>query len=275
MTDAEIRELATTTDIVRLAMLADDLRRGGHGERVTFVRVAHRSLDDLGGLDQLPASAGELRLTGAPESLGQAVEAVRVALERAPEVPLSAFTFSALAAMAGRSGETPATCLRELRASGLRRLAEVSLDGPEAEVAARLALVREAGLRVGRLGWMVASSDWIGELTAARGIGGVETVAPLPRGTDTGMPATGYEDLKHVALARLVVGADANVQVDWQLAGAKLAQVALTCGANDLDNVPVEEGPDGRGSVLQEVRRNIEAASFTAVERDGTGAARV
>ena len=61
------------------------------------------------------------------------------------------------------------------------------------------------------------------------------------------------------------------VQVDWQRYGPKLAQVALTFGADDLDNVAAsDEAPDGRRRApLEELRRNIEAAGFTAAERDG------
>ena len=59
--------------------------------------------------------------------------------------------------------------------------------------------------------------------------------------------------------------------MDWQRYGPKLAQVALTFGADDLDNVsPVDDAPEGRRRApLEEVRRNIEAAGFTPVERDG------
>ena len=74
-----------------------------------------------------------------------------------------------------------------------------------------------------------------------------------------------------VALARLAAPGIRHVQVDWQRYGPKLAQVALTFGADDLDNVsPSDDAPDGRRrSVVEEVRRNIEAAGFTAVQRDG------
>ena len=61
------------------------------------------------------------------------------------------------------------------------------------------------------------------------------------------------------------------IQVDWLRYGPKLAQVALTFGADDLDEVsPSDESPDGRRRApIEEVRRNIEAAGFVAAERDG------
>ena len=49
------------------------------------------------------------------------------------------------------------------------------------------------------------------------------------------VPTTGYDDVKRIALARLVVDNIASIQVDWTLYGPKLAQVALTVGADDID----------------------------------------
>jgi 2-iminoacetate synthase ThiH len=72
-------------------------------------------------------------------------------------------------------------------------------------------------------------------------------------------------------MARLAAPNIPSIQVDWQLYGPKLAQVALTFGADDLDNVTAsDEAPDGRRRApLEEVRRNIEAAGFQPAERDG------
>jgi aminodeoxyfutalosine synthase len=99
----------------------------------------------------------------------------------------------------------------------------------------------------------------------------IDTINPLPMLLDTVRRTTGYEDVKMVALSRLAAPGIRHVQVDWQRYGPKLAQVALTFGADDLDNVsPSDDAPDGRRrSVLEEVRRNIEAAGFTPVQRDG------
>ena len=50
-------------------------------------------------------------------------------------------------------------------------------------------------------------------------------------------PTTGYDDVKMVALARLAAPNIPSIQVDWPRYGPKLAQVALTFGADDLDGV--------------------------------------
>jgi len=56
------------------------------------------------------------------------------------------------------------------------------------------------------------------------------------------MGASGLDDLRMYALARLIFGRDlVNVQASWVKLGPKLAQVALHCGANDLGGTLMEE----------------------------------
>jgi FO synthase subunit 2 len=56
------------------------------------------------------------------------------------------------------------------------------------------------------------------------------------------MGASGLDDLRMYALARLIFGKDlVNVQASWVKLGPKLAQVALHCGANDLGGTLMEE----------------------------------
>ena len=85
------------------------------------------------------------------------------------------------------------------------------------------------------------------------------------------MPTTGYDDVKRIALARLVVDNVPSIQVDWSLYGPKLAQVALTVGADDVDGVsPEDDLTQGRRRApLEEIRRNIQAAGQDPVERNG------
>jgi FO synthase subunit 2 len=60
--------------------------------------------------------------------------------------------------------------------------------------------------------------------------------------TEKSMGASGLDDLRLYAIARIVFGPDIpNVQASWVKLGIKLAQVALWCGANDLGGTIMEE----------------------------------
>ncbi len=74
-----------------------------------------------------------------------------------------------------------------------------------------------------------------------------------------------------MALARIVVDNVPSIQVDWSVYGPKLAQVALTVGADDVDAVsPLDETTEGRRRApLEEIRRNIRAAGLEPAERNG------
>jgi aminodeoxyfutalosine synthase len=63
-----------------------------------------------------------------------------------------------------------------------------------------------------------------------------------------------------------------SIQVDWPLYGPKLAQVALTVGADDVDGVAAHDpGALGtRRSPLEEIKNNIRAAALEPVERDAS-----
>src|SRR5207244_7496483 len=99
----------------------------------------------------------------------------------------------------------------------------------------------------------------------------IRAFAPLPRQLNPAVPTTGYDDVKRVALARLIVDNIPSIQVDWSLYGPKLAQVALTVGADDVDAVSAEDdmSEGRRRAPLEEIRRNIRAASQEPVERNG------
>jgi aminodeoxyfutalosine synthase len=102
-------------------------------------------------------------------------------------------------------------------------------------------------------------------------VGVIRAFAPLPRLVNPAVPTTGYDDVKRVALARLVVPNVPSIQVDWTLYGPKLAQVALTVGADDVDAVSADDDSSQgrRRAPLEEILRNIRAAGQEPVERNG------
>jgi aminodeoxyfutalosine synthase len=117
-------------------------------------------------------------------------------------------------------------------------------------------------------------SDRVALLTRARdlqaAVGGILAFAPLPRSTSVSAPSTGYDDVKQIAMARVIAENIDSIQVDWRLYGPKLAQFALTTGANDVDGVAaIDPGTLGtRRSPIEEIRGNIRAAALEPIERN-------
>lgn len=86
-------------------------------------------------------------------------------------------------------------------------------------------------------------------------------------------PRTSAEYLKVLALSRLYLDNIPNLQASWVTQGAKIAQVALGFGANDLGSTMIEENVVAAAGVSfrlpkPEMVRLIQAAGFKAVQRD-------
>jgi aminodeoxyfutalosine synthase len=261
---AELTSLAASHDIISIGMLADDLRRARHGATTTFVRVAVTAAE-AGAPVCRPPSAGELRIVGVPVSRAAAIARLREVVAAAAGAPVSGFSLADLEALAGREGVTLRALLEELRAAGLELVAEAPIDRLQ-DPRRSIEEVNIAGLSLARLTVeKLASVDPMPLLKAVaelqRAVAVVRAFAPLPRRVNPAAPTTGFEDVKHVA----------SIQVDWSLYGPKLAQVALTVGADDVDAVSAEdETTEGRRRApLEEIRRNIVAAGQEPVERNG------
>jgi len=274
LTDAELTTLAGTHDIISLGVLADDLRRQRHGTKTTFVRVADVS-SDVGSPVVRPPAAGELRILGVAASRAAAVERVKEVAAAAGGAAVSAFSLADLEELAARESVTLRALLEELSAAGLELVAEAPIDRLQ-NARRSVEEVNIAGLSLARLTVHQApSADPMPLLKAVaelqRAVAVVRAFAPLPRRVNPAAPTTGYEDVKHVALARIVVHNVPSIQVDWSLYGPKLAQVALTVGADDVDAVSAEEeATEGRRRApLEEIRRNIRSAGQEPIERNG------
>ena len=274
LSPGEIADLAGTPDILALGMMADAVRRRLHGDRVTYVRVAACPFDGSF-TDLVPPAAREVRITGAPGSLAVAVTSVGSARAVAGERTVSGFSWPDVESLAARSQKTMVEVLAALRKAGLDALAEVPID-KVADIRAAVTALTHAGFERLRLTCAAASAaDRTALFLQAAAVqdeaGGIEVLNPLPAAVAPMRPTTGYDDVKAVAMARLAAPSIPVIQVDWLRYGPKLAQVALTFGADDLDSVTSsEEAPDGqRRAPIQDVRRNIEAAGFSPVERDG------
>jgi aminodeoxyfutalosine synthase len=267
----EILELAGTPDILPLGMLADALRRRLHGTRVTFLRVATCAFDQSIA-DAAPPAARELRLTGSPETLEAAVAAVRAARSVAGVRTVCGFTWADAERWRDDHGQA---VLKRLREAGLDAIAELPLD-KIADPRTALKALTARGFTQVRLCVAGAPPAERTELLLRAAelqeeFGCIQALDPLPSKLAAYRPTTGYDDVKMVAIARLAAPNIPTIQVDWPRYGPKLAQVALTFGADDIYGVSAsDEAPEGRRRApLEEIRRNIEAAGFQPVERDG------
>jgi aminodeoxyfutalosine synthase len=266
----EIHELAETPDIISLGMLADAVRRRLHGDKVTFVRVATVPFDSRP--TDLPPAAHEVRFTGSGD-LVATLEAVAAVKPIAGHRIVSACSWTDIEAWSGASSVD--SVLSRLKAAGLDALAELPLDllGDPSECVRRL---RDTGFAHLRLTFSKAPMEARTTLLLQAAelqdrLGCIQSINPLSLTLSAFRPTTGYEDVKMVAIARVAAPNIPCVQVDWPRYGPKLAQVALTFGADDIDGVSAsDEAPEGRRRApLAEIIRNIEAAAFQPIERDG------
>jgi aminodeoxyfutalosine synthase len=274
VSDAELSALAAGHDLITLGMLADEARRKRHGTRTTFVRVADVSAE-LGSPVRVPPAAGEVRISGSPLTRVSAAKRIEEVVGAAGRIPVSAFSLADLEQMAAREGVTLRALLEELRGAGLETVAEAPYDQLQ-DPRRSIEEVNIAGLALARLTIRGSQPADIAALMRGvaglqRAVGVIRAFAPLPRSWSASAPTTGYEDVKRVAFARLFVDQVPSIQVDWSLYGPKLAQVALTVGADDVDAVSaLDDAPLGRRRApLEELQRNIRAAGFDPVERDG------
>jgi aminodeoxyfutalosine synthase len=270
---SEITDLAATNDILSLGMLADVVRRRLHGAQVTYLRV------ETWGSDRVPdvaisSAAREIRFTGVPESLDAAVSAVEAAKAVAGERTVAGFSWPDLERLAANGGVPRHEAIADLHAAGLD-VAAIPLD-VVADVEGAIKELVGAGFEQLHLTIEKAPAGertalWLLAAALRRQYDHIQSINPLPTILHTFQPTTGYDDVKAVALARLAAPNVPSIQIDWLRYGPKLAQVALTFGADDLDNVTAsDEAPDGRRrGARPEVGGGREAAPFLPMERDG------
>lgn len=273
ISDSDAQEILESRDLIAIGVRADDIRRTLHGTRTTFVRVFELHVDAPAASRPAGTSAGEFRVVGRPASLDAAIAAVRAAVRVAGGVPVTGFSLVDLLALDGAS--SLAGACRRLREAGLEAIAEAPLDRLD-DPGAAITAARTAGLAVPRLTvHELAPGDRVSLPNRARdlqkAVGGFHAFAPLARSLSIAAPSTGYDDVKQIALARLIAENIQSIQVDWSLYGPKLAQFALTIGANDVDAVAaVDPGILGtRRSPIEEIRGNIRSAALEPVERNG------
>jgi aminodeoxyfutalosine synthase len=294
LSPTELARVAGCPDLPGVGQLGELARKARHGNRVTYLLVlalpgqsgssptippAPEAEQTRGEGEPLElGEAAELRLIGCPESLAEARARVRTVVRSAGSIPVTGFSLAELWRLAGHDLRALAELAAALASEGLESIAEAPLDelGNLRTATSILVAVTRAGLRAPRATLTRAVfSDRLELIHLAaslqRDTGGFTAFAPLPRIDPQDQPSTGYDDARTIALARLICGDIPSIQVDWRLHGPKLAQVAITFGADDIDNVPAISRPElgRRRSSREDIERQIRAAFAEPVPRGG------
>jgi aminodeoxyfutalosine synthase len=272
---ADVERVLASPDLIGIGVLGETQRRRISGDEVTFGRVLEVP---AGSVPTSRSEAGEVRLVSVPASIEAACESVRAAAALAAGVPLTGFSAWDLLVLCGHDHLALADAAHQLKAAGLEAVAACPIDrfSRTEETVDVLRALLHGGLAVRRLTVDFAQlaarldlAERAAEIQAETGA--VRAFAPLPRIDPIETPSTGYDDVRCVAATRLLCAGIERIQVDWPLYGPKLAQVALTYGANDIDGVSAvdsqELGP--RRAPREEIVRQIRAAACVPVERNG------
>ena len=184
-----------------------------------------------------------------------------------PEVHIQAFTCVEIHHLAQLAGKSVEQTLRELMAAGLGSLpgggAEVfsprirqltcerKLSGEGwlevAKIAHGLGLRTNATMLYGHIETVDERLEHLDALRRTQdATGGFLAFIPLafhPKNTEMSEHSntTGINDLKNIAVSRLMLDNFPHIKAYWVMIGPKLAQVALAFGADDMDGTVKEE----------------------------------
>lgn len=274
----QLRELRGL-DVLSLGMRADEVRRAKpNGGVVTYLRVHTLTAPELRDAIHVPREAAEVRLYETPTTMDEALRHVRSLREAAGARRVVAYSLADLEERARGGWGSLTRVLRQLVSAGLSDLAEIPVDRVS-DLWKSMDAVIDAGIAPKRLTVSHPAGDRKEEMLDDVGDWRWQMYAvplrfsPLPRIAPADKPTTGYEDVRMVALSRLAFDDEhrfgqVSIEVDWSLYGPKLAQVALTFGADHLDAVPAtsdaSRGP--RRATVAGVERNIRAAGFEPKE---------
>lgn len=225
----------------------------------------------------------------------QAIKSIR------PDVHIQAFTCVEIAHLAEISGQSISDTLEDLMKEGLgslpgggaevfsprirRLVCEKKLSGQGwLEVAAcahRLGLHTNATMLYGHIETIEERVDHLDMLRKTQDeTGGFLAFIPLafhPKNTEMAdcSKTSGLEDLKNIAVARCFLDNFPHIKAYWVMIGPKLAQVALSFGADDMDGTVKEEvitrmagAESGQSIGSDQLVRLIKEAGRVPVERD-------
>ena len=229
------------------------------------------------------------------------MDLVRGLKQRFPKVHVKAFTMVEVAFLAKRGKMTIQETLERMKAAGVDSMpgggAEIfadrirhiicdhKIDGGEwietAKAAHRMGLRSNATMLYGHVENDEDRVDHLLRLRAAQDeTGGFQTFIPLafhPDNTalDHIPRTTGMLDIRQIAVSRLLLDNFSHIKAYWQMMTAKIAQIALRFGADDIDGTVIEEKiyHDAGATTPQGMRRAdlvrlISEAGRRPIERD-------
>jgi hypothetical protein len=269
-------EVLGQANVLALGMLAETARRRAARD-VTYARVLAMTTADAVDAPMLEA-VSEVRLLPLPATLEEAAALVRrVRTMAGPEPRVTAFSLADLSERSVQERRDLRAVARALVEAGCDDVAELPVDRIET-LSEIVQVARDGGLSASRFTMDTPSGGRRLEILSRvrdlhERLGGVRRFAPLARRPASDVPTTGYDDLRTIALACLTFGHLAatpravSIEVDWEIYGPKLAQVALLFGADHLDAVRPSSDPSlgARRGTVQDVERNIRAAGFEPV----------
>jgi aminodeoxyfutalosine synthase len=221
--------------------------------------------------------------------------------ERFPLVHIKAFTMVEVAYLARRAKLTIPETLRKMKDAGVDSLpgggAEIfadrvrhiicdhKIDGDEWLETARMA--HQIGLKSNATmlyGHIENDEDRVDHLLRLRALQddthGFQTFIPLAFHPDNTalehLPrTTGMTDIRQIAVSRLMLDNFPHIKAYWQMMTAKIAQIALRFGADDIDGTVIEEkiyhdagATTPQGMRRQDLVRLITEAGREPMERD-------
>ncbi len=232
---------------------------------------------------------------------GYYIDMLKAIKAERPEIHIQAFTCVEIAHLAAISGQSIAETLEGLMQAGLgsipgggaevfstrirEKLCPGKLSGKDWLEVAKTA--HKAGLRTNATmlyGHIETISERIEHLLALREAqdetGGFLCYIPLafhPKNTKLEYLSStgGVDDLKSIAVSRLLLDNFSHIKAYWVMLGPKVAQIALSFGADDLDGTVLEEkithmaGADtSQAMTRSEIEHLIQQAGRKPVERD-------
>jgi len=229
------------------------------------------------------------------------IDVIRTVKEVRPKVNIKAYTAVEIAYLAERSGKSWCEVLDDLIEAGLNAMPGGGAEVFSERVKRKLfmdklsaddwiaihKLAHSKGIRTNATllyGHIEKDEEKIEHLIRLRNLqdetGGFLTFLPLafhPENTRLArLPmATGFEDLKHIAVSRLMLDNFEHIKAYWVMLGVDLAQIALSFGADDIDGSVVEEkiyhmagSKSSQMMTRNQLKQLIQECGFIPVERD-------